>query len=204
MDALTDLMALIDLNSKLLPEGEYLKACNYMKDLYKAVPKPTSPEAFLPRVRTPRRILDSDSDDEDLNDYQMRLVGTREELHQHVAGITRRSREIKRIQSRLKVLKIKQRVTAAIRKDAVRERAQQLGLRLREHTMEELRAKGHHVPNERSFYRGYMERQNLLTRNLIDDLTNDMRELEEANERDVPRWDHLYLAVYGRPRVAAV
>ncbi|QIG59845.1 hypothetical protein [Dishui Lake phycodnavirus 3] len=203
MDALTDLMALIDLNSKLLPEGEYLKACNYMKDIYKSVPKPTSPEAFLPRVRTPRRILDSDSDDED---FELRPVvrDRNGELLDHLAGMSRRSREIKRIQSRLKVLKIKQRITAAIRKDAVRERAQQLGLRLREHTMEELRAKGHHIPDERSFYKSYMERQNLLTRNLIDDLTSDMRELEDANARDVPRWDELYLAVYGRPRIPTV
>lgn len=200
MEALTQLMSLIDLNSKSLSEGEYLKACNFMKDIYKVVPRPTSPEASLPMIRTPRRIVDSDDDD----DFEMRPIARYRELDQHLICMTRREREIKRIQSRLKVLKIKQRVTAAVRKDAVRERAQQLGLRLREHTMDELRAKGHHIPDERSFYKSYMERQNLLTRNLVDDLKSDMRELEEANERDVPRWDELYLAAYGRPRSNAM
>ena len=203
MESLTQLMSLIDLNSKSLPEGEYLKACNYMKDIYKNVQRPTSPEVYLPRVRTPRRLMDSDSDsDDDLNDYALRpLAQMRTELHEHVATITGRTREIKRIESRLKYLKLKQRVTAAVRKDAVRERAQQLGIRLREHTIEELRAKGHNVPDERSFYKSYLERQNFITRDLINDLNDDIRELRAANDRDAPRWDELYFAVYGRPRV---
>lgn len=203
MEALTQLMSLIDLNSKSIPEGDYLKACNYMKDLYKVVPRPTSPEVSLPHVRTPRRIVDSDSDDED---FELRPIGRNQdnELHQHLMGMTQKKREIARIQSRLKALKIKQRVTATIRKDAVRERAQQLGIRLREHTMEELRARGHYVPNERSFYKSYMERQNLLTRNLIDDLRNDVQELRESYDRDIPRWNELYFAVYGRPRPGAM
>lgn len=157
MESLVQLMSLIDLNSKSLPEGEYLKACNYMKDIYKGVQRPTSPEVFLPRIRTPRRIVDSDSDSED-DDVIFELRPNRlqlsRELNQLVAGVTQRNREIKRIESRLKYLKIRQRVTVGVRKDAVRERAQQLGLRLREYTIDELRAKGHHIPDERSFYRG--------------------------------------------------
>ena len=206
MEDLTSLMQSIDLISKSIPEGDYLKMCNDMKDIYKVIPRPTSPGAHLPRIRTTRALPESDSESDDDDEFLLRPIGGqyREELHQHLMGMTRRSREIKRIQSRLKVLKIKQRVTAAVRKDAVRERAQQLGFRLREHTMEELRAKGHHIPNERSFYKGYMERQNLLTRNLINDLTNDVQELEDANARDIPHWDELYLAVYGRPRVVTV
>ena len=205
MDALTQLMSLIDLNSKSLPEGEYLKACNYMKDIYKDVRRPTSPEVHLPRIRTPRRLLYSDSEsdsDDDLNDYALRPIAQmRDDLHEVVVGISRRNREIKQIESRLRYLKIKQRITAAVRKDAVRERAQQLGFRLREYTIEELRAKGHNVPDERSFYKSYLERQNLIIRDLINDLNDDMRELRAANERETPRWDELYLAVYGRPRV---
>ena len=182
--------------------------CNDMKDIYKVIPRPTSPGAHLPRVRTPRRLPESDteSDSEDDDDFRLetRFVVERHELERLVNFIREYEDEIRRVQSRLRYLKIKQRITAGVRRDAVRERAQQLGLRLREHTMEELRAKGHHIPNERSFYKGYMERQNLLTRNLINDLTNDVQELEDANARDIPRWDELYLAVYGRPRVVTV
>jgi hypothetical protein len=200
MEALTQLMSLIDLNSKSLPEGEYLKACNYMKDIYKCVPRPTSPEAALPRINTNRQPLplsDSDSEDEE-DDFALRPIQQmRDELADVTHNMTRSTQEIRRRESRLRYLKIKQRVTAAVRRDAVRERAQQLGIRLREYTMEELRAKGHNVPNERSFYRGYLERQNLLTRDIITDLKDDIEAIKRFKENLEVRYRDLRQAIYG-------
>jgi hypothetical protein len=200
MEALTQLMSLIDLNSKSLPEGEYLKACNYMKDIYKCVPRPTSPEAALPRINTDRQPLppsDSDSDDEE-DDLAFRPIQQmRDELADVTHNMTRSTQEIRRRESRLRYLKIKQRVTAAVRRDAVRERAQQLGIRLREYTMEELRAKGHNVPDERGFYRGYLERQNLLTRDIITDLKDDIEAIKRFKENLEVRYRDLRQAIYG-------
>jgi hypothetical protein len=200
MEALTQLMSLIDLNSKSLPEGEYLKACNYMKDIYKCVPRPTSPEAALPRINTDRQpvpLSDSDSEDEE-DDFALRPIQQmRDELADVTHNMTRSTQEIRRRESRLRYLKIKQRVTAAVRRDAVRERAQQLGIRLREYTMEELRAKGHNVPNERSFYRGYLERQNLLTRDIITDLKDDIEAIKRFKENLEVRYRDLRQAIYG-------
>jgi hypothetical protein len=200
MEALTQLMSLIDLNSKSLPEGEYLKACNYMKDIYKCVPRPTSPEAALPRINTDRQPLppsDSDSEDEE-DDLAFRPIQQmRDELADVTHNMTRSTQEIRRRESRLRYLKIKQRVTAAVRRDAVRERAQQLGIRLREYTMEELRAKGHNVPDERGFYRGYLERQNLLTRDIITDLKDDIEAIKRFKENLEVRYRDLRQAIYG-------
>ena len=200
MEALTQLMSLIDLNSKSLPEGEYLKACNYMKDIYKCVPRPTSPEAALPRINTDRQPLppsDSDSEDEE-DDFALRPIQQmRDELADVTHNMTRSTQEIRRRESRLRYLKIKQRVTAAVRRDAVRERAQQLGIRLREYTMEELRAKGHNVPDERGFYRGYLERQNLLTRDIITDLKDDIEAIKRFKENLEVRYRDLRQAIYG-------
>jgi hypothetical protein len=200
MEALTQLMSLIDLNSKSLPEGEYLKACNYMKDIYKCVPRPTSPEAALPRINTDRQPLppsDSDSEDEE-DDLAFRPIEQmRDELADVTHNMTRSTQEIRRRESRLRYLKIKQRVTAAVRRDAVRERAQQLGIRLREYTMEELRAKGHNVPDERGFYRGYLERQNLLTRDIITDLKDDIEAIKRFKENLEVRYRDLRQAIYG-------
>jgi hypothetical protein len=200
MEALTQLMSLIDLNSKSLPEGEYLKACNYMKDIYKCVPRPTSPEAALPRINTDRQPLppsDSDSEDEE-DDLAFRPIEQmRDELADVTHNMTRSTQEIRRRESRLRYLKIKQRVTAAVRRDAVRERAQQLGIRLREYTMEELRAKGHNVPDERGFYRGYLERQNLLTRDIITDLKDDIEAIKRFKETLEVRYRDLRQAIYG-------
>ena len=199
-------MSAIDLNSKLLPEGDYLKMCNDMKDIYKVIPRPTSPEAALPRVRIPRqaqRVLYSDSDTEDdneVNEYALRPLGDmRNEMEQVNINIAIASREVRTIESRLRYLKIKQRVTATIRKDAVRERAQQLGFRLREHTVEELRAKGHNIPDERSFYKNYLERQNLITTELITDLRDDLVELKRHHGQLETRRGELHFAIYGQP-----
>lgn len=187
MESLVSLMQSIDLISKSIPEGDYLKMCNDMKDIYKVIPRPTSPDAHLPRIRTPRRVLESDSesdDDDDDDDFRLenRLVIDRQGLERLATYIREYDQKIRRIQSRLRYLKIKQRITAGVRKDAVRERAQQLEIRLREFTIEELRAKGHHVPDERSFYKNYLERQNLITRDIINDLNDELARLAHARD----------------------
>ena len=187
MESLVSLMQSIDLISKSIPEGDYLKMCNDMKDIYKVIPRPTSPDAHLARIRTPRRVLESDteSDSEDDDDdfrLENRLVIDRQGLERLATYIREYDQKIRRIQSRLRYLKIKQRITAGVRKDAVRERAQQLEIRLREFTIEELRAKGHHVPDERSFYKNYLERQNLITRDIINDLNDELARLAHARD----------------------
>ena len=202
MDSLVSLMQSIDLISKSIPEGGYLKMCNDMKDIYKVIPRPTSPEAHLPRIRTPRRVLESDteSDSEDDDDdfrLENRLVIDRQGLERLATYIREYDQKIRRIQSRLRYLKIKQRITAGVRKDAVRERAQQLGFRLREFTIEELRAKGHHVPDERSFYKNYLERQNLITRDVINDLNDDLTELTHARDESTRRRAELQNIIFG-------
>ena len=193
MEDLTSLMQSIDLISKSIPEGEYLKMCHNMKNLYKVVPRPTSPEAHLPRVRAPRPIIDSDSEEE-LNDEDLR-----DQVFQYALAISQATRQIKQRESRLKYLKIKQRVTAAVRKDAVRERAQQLGIRLREFTLEELRAKGHTVSNERSFYRSYIDRSNLITQGVILDIQDEIVEINAYREEQTVRYRDAYESLHGRP-----
>jgi hypothetical protein len=199
MEALTQLMSLIDLNSKSLPEGDYLEMCNRMKDIYKVVPRPTSPEAALPRVRVPRPFPESDSDEE-LNDEGLRpLNQMRDQVIQYALAISQATRQIKQRESRLKYLKIKKRVTAAVRKDAVRERAQQLGIRLREYTLEELRSKGHNVSDERSFYRSYLDRSNLITQGVILDIQDEITEINAYREEQKARHRDAYESLYGRP-----
>jgi len=201
MEALTQLMSLIDLNSKSLPEGDYLEMCNRMKDIYKVVPRPTSPEAALPRIQTrvpfqPRRPFpESDSEEEQNNEGDQ----ITEQINQYAHAIGQANRQLRQRESRLKYLKIKQRVTAAVRKDAVRERAQQLGIRLREYTLEELRAKGHNVSDERSFYRSYLDRSNLITQGIILDIQDEIVEITAYREEQRARRRDAYESVYGRP-----
>jgi hypothetical protein len=172
-----------------------------MKDIYKVVPRPTSPEAALPRIQTrvpfqPRRPFpESDSEEEQNNEGDQ----ITEQINQYAHAIGQANRQLRQRESRLKYLKIKQRVTAAVRKDAVRERAQQLGIRLREYTLEELRAKGHNVSDERSFYRSYLDRSNLITQGIILDIQDEIAEITAYREEQRARRRDAYESVYGRP-----
>ena len=185
MEDLTSLMETLDLVAKSIPEGEYLKMCHNMKNLYKVVPRATSPEAHLPRVHVR------------LNEPPQ-LARLQELTRNH----NRRRREIHRHKSRLKCVHIKKRVTAGVRESAVRERCHQLGIRIREYTIDELRAKGYQIPDERSFYRGYMDRINHRAQALMDDLNGRIREMNEETDREIPEWDALYLEAYDVPRPA--
>ena len=181
-------METLDLVAKSIPEGEYLKMCHNMKNLYKVVPRATSPEAYLPRMVAPP-----------IRREQPPQVARLQEL---TRNYNRRKREIHRHKSRLKRMHIKKRVTAGVRQSAIRERCEQLGIRLREYTIDELRARGHQIPDERSFYRGYMERVNHRTQALINDLDGRIREMNEETDRDIVEWDALYLEAYDVPRPA--
>jgi len=185
MEDLTSLMETLDLVAKSIPEGEYLKMCHNMKNLYKVVPRATSPEAHLPRVHVR------------LNEPPQLA-----RLQELTRNYNRRKREIHRHKSRLKRVHIKKRVTAGVRESAVRERCDQLGIRIREYTIDELRAKGYQIPDERSFYRGYMDRVNHRAQALMNDLNGRIREMNEETDRDIPEWDALYLEAYGVPRPA--
>jgi hypothetical protein len=208
MDSLVSLMQSIDLISKSIPEGDYLKMCNDMKDIYKVIPRPTSPEAALPATRpTFQPLPQSPADSEDETDDAVLLMPMNPpRAAVDNLGDVRRAcceaiRLIKQRESRLRYLKIKQRITAAVRKDAVRERAQQLGVRLREYTIENLRAKGHSVANERNFYKNYLDRQNILTQGIIDDLKDDIEELTSYFEEQSALYYNLHVEVVGRPPV---
>lgn len=190
MEDLVQLMSIIDLNSKSFPEGDYLKACNYMKNIYNKVPRATSPEVF---ILSPRNLRD--------NNEEFRVVdhhnAERRELERLRVDIFQYIYEIKRIESRLKYLKIKQRITVNVRRDAIRERANQLGFRLRNLTIEELRAKGHQIPDERNFYKSYLERQNLITRGVITDLNCDLREVNRIMQEACTRRTELETLLSG-------
>ena len=86
-----------------------------------------------------------------------------------------------------------------MRKDAVRERAKQLCIRLREFTLEELRANGHTVSNERSFYRSYIDRSNLITQGVILDIQDEIAEITAYREEQKARHRDAYESLHGRP-----
>ena len=58
MDELTNLMRLIDLNSEIIPEGNYLEMCNSIKKVHESLSNPNSNS-------------DSESDDDGIGNFIM-------------------------------------------------------------------------------------------------------------------------------------
>ena len=175
MENLQSLMQSLDDISKMIPEGTYLEMCNNLKNLHKDIKTMDPPVVdrrsipFMPVL--PNYLDDSDEESVETNEY--------DRWAENEAAIIYMEEQIKVKERQLKILKIRKNVTEAVKRDAVRERAQQLGFRLRSYTMENLRAKGVRISDERTFYKSYIERQNLLTRGARNDLEEEIQELRD-------------------------
>jgi hypothetical protein len=161
MEDLTQLMEQLDLISKSIPEGNYLKMCNNLKNIHQDLR-----DMRRPRVAAPFMPVITIDDEYD---------GWAEDQ----AAIIYMAEQIKLKQKQMKLLKIRKNVTEVVKRDAIKERAQQLEIRLRCYTMDDLRAKGVRIPNERAFYKSYIDRQNILTQGARTDLELEIGELQD-------------------------
>ncbi len=162
MEALTNMMSLIDVNSESIPEGDYLKLCNFMMDVHKALPKKVAPIPFQP-VTIP----------EDLRERRDNIC--------HAMGSL--SHEMRRIRTSMNALKIRERVTEGVRRNAIRDAANRMGFSIRSLTIESLREKGVVIPDARTFYKEYMERVNMDNQTLLNDLAEKLNEqLQEYDQ----------------------
>ena len=173
MENLQSLMHCLDDISKMIPEGTYLEMCDNLKNLHKDIKSMDPPRVdrrsipFMPTIP----VIDVTEEE---NEY--------DQWAENEAAIIYMEEQIRMKEKQMKILKIRKNITEVVKRDAVRERAQQLGFRLRSYTMENLRAKGVRIPDERAFYKGYIERQNLLTQGARNDLEMEIRELRDQIE----------------------
>ncbi|QIG59849.1 hypothetical protein [Dishui Lake phycodnavirus 4] len=181
MDDLIQLMQQIDLNSKVLPEGSYLEMCNRMKNIYQSLSNkvveveqenqfPRYVPLFQPIMPLPATDDDDDDDDEDDINEQFFIRDRR--LNEIFIKIDALQKE------RVKFEPWK-RMSEWRKKDAIKERADAMGIRLRSYTMEALREKHVVIGDEQIFYKNFMFRRNLLNKERYDEITEEIRCLEE-------------------------
>ena len=162
MEDLTQLMEQLDLISKSIPEGNYLKMCNNLKNIHQDLRDMEPPRVDRRTIPfTPVSIFDQEYDG----------------WAENQASVIYMEEQIQIKQKQLKQLKIRKNITEVVKRDAIKERAQQLEIRLRVYNIDELRAKGVRIPNERAFYKAYIERQNILTQGVRTDLELEIGEL---------------------------
>ena len=162
MEDLTQLMEQLDLISKSIPEGNYLKMCNNLKNIHMDL-RDRDPPMVDRRTIPFTPVITIDQEYDGWAENQAAVIYMEEQI------------QIK--QRQLKQLKIRKNITEVVKIAAVKERAQQLEIRLRMYNMDELRAKGVRIPNERAFYKAYIDRQNVLTQGARTDLELEIREI---------------------------
>jgi len=185
-------MAELDTISKSIPEGNYLKMCDLMKGLHDGMSSaaqtamrlegniremdriyretvgglardpPTTDSRSLPVIPPFQAVQIPLPNENDLRHYDEIIM------------------KIKQVEDRLKKTKIRKNITEAVKRDAVKEMARMLNVPLRRFTIEELREKGGVIRDERAFYKSYIQRTNLVNRELIQEMNDELDDLYMA------------------------
>ena len=192
MENLQQLMAEVDTISKSIPEGSYLKMCDLMKGLHDGMSSaaqtamrlegniremdriyretvgglardpPTTDSRSLPVIPPFQAVQIPLPNENDLRHYDEIIM------------------KIKQVEDRLKKTKIRKNITETVKRDAVKEMARMLNVPLRRFTIEELREKGGVIRDERAFYKSYIQRTNLVNRELIQEMNDELDDLYMA------------------------
>ena len=187
MEDLRDLMAELDTISKSIPEGSYLKMCDLMKGVHDGMSNaartvdrlgemlyqerieilndqnpPTTDSRSLPVIPPFQVVQIPVPDENDLRHYDEIIM------------------KIKQVEDRLKKTKIRKNITETVKRDAVKEMSRILNVPLRRFTIEELREKGGVIRDERAFYKSYIQRTNLVNRELIQEMNDELDDLYMA------------------------
>ena len=205
MEYLTSLMQLIDLNSKIISEGDYLKMCDAIKQVHEYMkydetesdeeehvfferanlPAPFSTRPRLPPVEGDNFIMYDSVQPPNYEDFinvnltpiQIPLPDIRDrELEIRLRNINTRINDTLKKMERLTH---RRNITNIVREDAVKKRAHELSIQLRRYTVGALLDMGHDVGDTREFYQDYIDAYNIDIDNQHDELSENLKRLEE-------------------------
>jgi hypothetical protein len=209
MEALTSLMQTLDLNSKIISEGDYLKMCDSIKKIHDYIkyesesesedeeefrirrvdiPIPFSPVPRLPPfgdnlddltiydTTPPPTSRRGDFVHVDLPPIQTPPPVPDRELEEQLMETNKLIYETLK---KMEKLKHRRNVTNVVRQEAVKRRAQELGIRLRNYTVHALFDAGHDVGDRRLFFRNYLEDYNDDIDRQYEELSVVLKELEQ-------------------------
>lgn len=166
MEALRSLMQIVDSHAESIPEGDYLRMCNNLKEIHDTIPKHDDPPVSdfrMPVQSIPFsvRVPENDEDEEYVSIHEEWVY-----CNNCIQELDRRRDEIIRERNKLKVIK---NVTKKIKNDAIRNAAfQNFGGDTNIKTIDDLRSNGLNILDEKEFYRAYILLRNERTRdNLV-------------------------------------
>ena len=213
MEALTTLMQTLDLNSKIISEGDYLKMCDSIKKIhdyikYESESESEDEEEFrirrvdipIPFSPVPRLPPFGDNlDDLTIYDTTPPPLQSRrgdfvhvdlppiqtpppvpEPLRDYILedNLIEVNRLIHETLKKMEKLKHRRNITNIVRQEAVKRRAQELGIRLHRYTVGSLFDAGHDVGDVRLFFKTYLEDYNDDIDRQYEELSAELKELE--------------------------
>src|SRR5210317_2294217 len=212
MEALTTLMQTLDLNSKIISEGDYLKMCDSIKKIHDYIkyesesesedeeefrirrvdiPIPFSPVPRLPPfgdnlddltiydTTPPPQSRRGDVVHVDLPPIQT-PPPVPEPLRDYILedNLIEVNRLIHETLKKMENLRHRRNITNVVRQEAVKRRAQELGIRLHRYTVGSLFDAGHDVGDVRLFFKTYLEDYNDDIDRQYEELSAELKELE--------------------------
>ena len=158
-------MQIVDSHAGSIPEGDYLRMCNNLKEIHDTIPKHDDPPTTDMRILVqsiPFSARLPNNEDEEYASIHEEWVW----CNNCIQELDRERDEINRERNKLKVIK---NVTKKIKKDAIRNAAfQHFGGDTNIKTIDDLRSNGLTILDEKEFYRAYILLRNERTRdNLV-------------------------------------
>jgi len=193
MEAITELMSLIDTHCEKIPEGDYLTMCNRLRSIFTFVNGSVDTE--------------TDTDDEYTpTDVTVNIVPFTPTPTTRVYGVgvdvdARRSilnREYIAIMGQLKILnrtlkqhRILRNITSRVKCEAVKSFCSNRLLRLDDYTFSELVGTypQYNISDERRFYLEYIAYQNEIVRETTSQIVNEIETLEIARSECIERYE---------------
>lgn len=199
MEAITELMSLIDTHCEKIPEGDYLTMCNRLRSIFTVVNGSADTESdganetdtddeYTPTNVTVNVIPFTPTPTTRVYGLGVDMDARRSLLNREYIAIMGQLKTLNRMFKRYRILR---NITTRVKHEAVKSFCSNRLLRLNDYTFSELVGKypQYMISDERRFYLEYIAYQNEIVRETTSQIINEIETLEIARDECLERYE---------------
>jgi hypothetical protein len=199
MEAITEVMSLIDTHCEKIPEGDYLTMCNRLRSIFTIVNGSVDTESdgvdetdtedeYTPTDITVNVIPFTPTPTTRMYGVGVDMDARRSILNREYIAIVGQLKTLNRMLKRNRVIR---NITARVKREAVKSFCSNRLLRLDDYIFSELVGKypQYMISDERRFYLEYIAYQNEIVRETISQIINEIETLEIARDECLERYE---------------